>query len=43
MARMPMERGYCYFQKSLDDGYDLKVAVTNGKCSFWQEMYANTI
>ena len=32
---MPMERGYCYFQKFIEnDGYDLKVVVTNGKCSF---------
>ena len=30
---MPMERGYCYFQDYIEnDGYDLKVAVVNGKC-----------
>ena len=32
---MPAERGYCYFQEYIEnDGFDLKVAVVNGKCSF---------
>ncbi|MEA4914548.1 MAG: hypothetical protein VB068_12740 [Petrimonas sp.] len=32
---MPAERGYCYFQQFIEnDGYDLKVVATNGKCSF---------
>ena len=32
---MPDERGYCYFQEFVpNDGFDLKVVVVNGKCSF---------
>jgi hypothetical protein len=32
---MPVERGYCYFQKFIENaGYDLKVAVVGDKCSF---------
>ena len=32
---MPIERGYCYFQEFVEnEGFDLKVAVVNGKCSF---------
>lgn len=32
---MPAERGYCYFQEFVENkGFDLKVAVVNGKCSF---------
>ena len=32
---MPTEKEYCYFQKFIEnDGYDLKVVVTNDKCSF---------
>ena len=33
---MPMERGYCYFQQFiLNANFDIKVAVVNGKCSFF--------
>lgn len=32
---MPDERGYCYFQEfTPNDGYDIKVVVVNGKCSY---------
>ena len=32
---LPIERGYCYFQEFIEnEDYDIKVAVTNGKCSF---------
>ena len=32
---MVNEIGYCYFQEFIkNDGYDIKVAVANGKCSF---------
>ena len=30
---MPIEKGYCYFQEFIEnEGYDLKVAIVNGKC-----------
>ena len=33
---MPAERGYCYFQEYIENaGYDLKIAVVNGKCSYF--------
>ncbi|MBQ9395810.1 MAG: hypothetical protein IJU23_09905 [Proteobacteria bacterium] len=32
---MPDERGYCYFQEfTANDGFDLKIAVVNGKLGF---------
>lgn len=32
---LPNEKGYCYFQKYIPNkGFDIKVAVVNGKCSF---------
>lgn len=32
---MPIEKGYCYFQKFIkNDGYDLKVVVVNDKLTF---------
>lgn len=32
---MPAEKGYCYFQEYIEnDGFDIKVAVVNGKCSY---------
>lgn len=33
--KMPMEKGYCYFQEFIhNDGYDLKIAVVGDKLSF---------
>ena len=33
---MPVERGYCYFQEYIENaGYDLKIIVVNGKCSYF--------
>lgn len=33
--RMPIEKGYCYFQEFIEnDGYDLKVVVVGDKCTF---------
>ena len=32
---LPIERGYCYFQKYIENsGYDIKLAVVGEKCSF---------